>query len=98
MLVSCFPIYDLMQDYLMFPGLTSPRIWQMFQIYDVIQLLYVPLINPTVPFHFTHGDLNATKWIADRESGELTGFIDWEMAGFQCHRCIAGLIEFWVRV
>ena len=55
----------------------------MFQIYDVIQLLYVPLIDPTVPFHFAHSDLNAAKLIVDCESGEVIGFIDWEMAEFQ---------------
>src|SRR5258706_15844995 len=54
----------------------------MFEIYDVIWPLYTPQVNSSAPFHFAHGDLSTANLIVDPESGEITGFIDWEMAGF----------------
>ena len=56
---------------------------RMFEIYDVIRPLYTPWVNSTAPFHFTHADLNPANLIVDPGSGEITGVIDWEMAGFR---------------
>ena len=54
-----------------------------FEIYDVIRPLYAPPVDSSAPFHFAHADLNAANLIVDPESGEITGVIDWEMAGFR---------------
>ena len=35
------------------------------------------------PFHFGYADINIANLIVDPESGEITGLIDWEMAGFR---------------
>ena len=56
---------------------------RMFEIYDVIRPLYAPPVDSSAPFHFAHADLNTANLIVDPESGELTGLIDWEMAGFR---------------
>ena len=56
---------------------------RMFEIYDVIRPLYTPWVNSAAPFHFAHADLNPANLMVDPESGEITGVIDWEMAGFR---------------
>ncbi len=56
---------------------------RMFEIYNVIRPLYAPRVNSSAPFHFSHADLNTANLIVDPESGEITGLIDWEMAGFR---------------
>ena len=56
---------------------------RMFEIYDVIRPLYTPRIDSAAPFHFAHADLSVANLMVDPESGEITGLIDWEMAGFR---------------
>ena len=56
---------------------------RMFEIYDVIRPLYLPQVDSSAPFHFTHADLSAANLMVDPKSGEITGLIDWEMAGFR---------------
>ena len=34
-------------------------------------------------FHFTHGDLSESNILINPDTGEITGIIDWEMAGFR---------------
>ncbi|KIP07758.1 hypothetical protein PHLGIDRAFT_408172 [Phlebiopsis gigantea 11061_1 CR5-6] len=34
-------------------------------------------------FHFSHGDLSDTNILVDKETGEITGLIDWEVSGFR---------------
>ena len=56
---------------------------RMFEIYDVIRPLYAPPVDSSAPFHFAHADLSVANLIVDPKSGEITGLIDWEMAGFR---------------
>ena len=56
---------------------------RMFEIYDVIRPLYTPQVDSSAPFHFAHADLSVTNLMVDPKSGEVTGLIDWEMAGFR---------------
>jgi len=56
---------------------------RMFEIYDVIRPLYTPPVDSLAPFHFAHADLSVANLMIDPKSGEITGLIDWEMAGFR---------------
>ena len=56
---------------------------RMFEIYDVIRPLYAPRLDSSAPFHFAHADLSVANVMVNPESGEITGLIDWEMAGFR---------------
>ena len=53
----------------------------MFEIYDVIRPLHAPQVEPSAPFHVAHADLSVANVMVDPESGEITGLIDWGMAG-----------------
>ena len=56
---------------------------RMFEIYDLIRPLYTPQVDSSAPFHFAHADLSVANLMVDPGLGEITGLIDWEMAGFR---------------
>ena len=67
----------------------------MFEIYDVIRPLYVPPVDSSAPFHFAHADLSVANLIVEPGLGEITGLIDWEMAGFRpAWLCVTSLTWF----
>lgn len=56
------------------------------EVYDVVASLYRQSeVSPLFPepFHFAHGDLSEGNILIDPGTGEITGIIDWEMAGFR---------------
>ena len=55
---------------------------RIFEIYDVIRPLYASRVDSSAPVDFAHSDLSVANVMVDSESGEVTGLIDWETAGF----------------
>ena len=65
------------------PRLATGCIYGRSNIYDDLRPLYTPRVDAAAPFHFAHADLSRANLMVDPESGEITGLIDWEMAGFR---------------
>jgi len=70
------------------------------EVYDVVKRLQKPPPKPCIfleereTFHFTHGDLSDQNILINPDIGEITGVIDWEMAGFR-PPCLAAATGGW---
>ena len=71
---------------------------KLFEIYDVVRPLYSrdtervlgSAAARELSFHFSHGDLSDTNILVDKDSGHITGVIDWELSGFRPSWLAAG--------
>jgi len=62
---------------------------KVIEVYDAVKQFQQPPSKSHIPFedretfHFAHGDLSETNILINPDTGEITGIIDWEMAGFR---------------
>ena len=59
---------------------------KVIEVYDAVrQLQQLPLksLEERETFHFVHGDFSDSNILINPDTGEITGVIDWEMAGFR---------------
>jgi len=62
---------------------------KVIEVYDAIKQLQQPpskshiSLEERETFHFAHGDLSDANILINPDTGEITGIIDWEMAGFR---------------
>lgn len=71
---------------------------KLLEVYDFVCHLYASEIERVfgstapleVPFHLSHGDLTDTNILVDKDTGRITGIIDWEVAGFRPSWLAAG--------
>lgn len=71
---------------------------KLLEVYDAVHDMYQReverVVAPSAPleplFHLSHGDLSDTNILVDRNTGRITGIIDWEVAGFRPSWLAAG--------